>query len=190
MNGHKIKIALASLAGFLTLTAGSRVHAEDLQDRHLTIGPRAQYFAPKDGDDNWSGGAQVRYFFSQAFAIEGSADYRREKYGDTRVDVVPLQASLLAYIVQPKPFGVFLLGGAGWYYRRINPPAPAEHDTDDRLGLHAGGGVEYRISNSWSLDGTYRYVWIDSLKTKDSALQDKELDEKGQMVTIGLNYNF
>ncbi len=190
MAGHKTKIALTSLLGFFTLVAGSRLHASDLEDRHLTIGPRAEYFDPKGGDATWSGGAQVRYFFTQALAIEGSADYRREKFGDTRVDVVPVQASLLAYIIQPKPFGVYLLGGTGWYYRRINPPSPAQHDTDDRFGLHAGGGVEYRISNSWSLDGSYRYVWIDSIKTQDAQLQNKEFDDKGQMVTIGLNYNF
>lgn len=187
---HRYKFAFATLLGILAVSSGPRLHAADYSDRHFTIGPRAQYFDPKDGDSQWSGGLQARYYLNQALAIEGSADYRRQKYGDTRVDYVPLQASLLAYLVQPKPVGFFLLGGVGWYYTRINPPSPAEHNTDDRLGLHAGAGVEFRLADHWSLDGTYRYVWLDSINTKNAALEDKELDDKGNMVTIGLNYIF
>jgi len=187
---HLNKIALATLLGLFILAPGSRSRAGDFGDRHFTIGPRAMYFDPKDGDSKWSGGAQLRWYMNQAIALEGSADYRRQKFGDTTVHYVPLQATLLGYLVQPKPFGVFLLGGVGWYYTRIEPPSPAEHDTDDRLGLHAGAGVEYRVAEHWSLDGTYRYVWLDTFKTKTADLEDKELSDEGHMVTIGLNYIF
>lgn len=188
----KIDSKIAAFVLGLVVVFAGQIKAEELEDRGITLGARGQFFEPKDpdGDGEWSGGAQLRVFLNESFALEGSADYRREKFNSTRVDIYPLQASLLAYVIQAKPVGVFLLGGAGWYFTHVDAPSPADDQTDDRFGLHAGAGVEYRMSNTWSLDATYRYVWLDNLKTKNADLEDKEFDDNGQMVTVGLNYNF
>ena len=64
----------------------------------LSLGARATWFDPVDGNARWFGGAQARFHFSTVFAIEGSIDYRRNQFGpNTRVDTYPVQVSLLAY---------------------------------------------------------------------------------------------
>ncbi len=55
----------------------------------LSVGGRATYVDPKDGSSRWVGGAQVRLHPSRYFALEGSADYRRNDIGDTRVHSYP-----------------------------------------------------------------------------------------------------
>ena len=50
----------------------------------VSFGPRASYFVNKSDtwdDGKFSGGAQLRFHFLRALAIEGSADYRREHFG-------------------------------------------------------------------------------------------------------------
>ena len=64
----------------------------------LSIGGRAMYYDPKEGDANWYGGAQVRLHPWHYFAIEGSADYRRNDYaGGTSAHSYPVQVSALIY---------------------------------------------------------------------------------------------
>lgn len=167
--------------------------ADDSDDKvtGVSFGPRASYFMPKDSDDDtWSGGAQLRVRPWQGLGFEGSIDYRREKFGDTRVHVYPVQASVLAYILPTKPFNIFLLGGGGWYYTTVDRPSPNDDTTDHRFGLHAGGGMEYFLSDDWSLDATYRYVWLEDVKSKDANLFDKEFNDSGSQLTAGLNYHF
>src|SRR5688572_7069165 len=102
--------SLLALIGFMT--APVLVSAEEFKERGLTLGPRAQFFDPKEGEGDWSGGAQTRFYFNESIALEGSIDYRREEFGETDVDIYPVQASLLAYIIEAKPVGLFALGGA------------------------------------------------------------------------------
>ena len=182
------------LLGFLLANVLVSVSAEetiDVAGRGVSFGPRASYFKSKDADEGtWSGGAQMRIKPFQALGFEGSIDYRREKYGDTRVDVYPVQASLLAYILPIKPVNIFLLGGAGWYFTHVDRPSPFADSTDNRFGLHAGAGLEFNLNDAWSLDGTYRYVWLEKFTSKDTILFDKEFSDSGSQVTVGLNYHF
>lgn len=175
----------------LIMTAVSARAAIDWnEDRTVSLGGRATYFDPKDGDDVWAGGAQLRLFFAPALALEGSIDYRKEEFDVIDVDIFPVQASLLAYLLPARPFGVFLLGGGGWYYTRIDPPAPFDDDTDHRFGWHAGAGSEVVLNEYWSIDATYRYLWLEDIESVDQNLQDKDFEDSGSMVTIALNYLF
>ena len=46
------------------------------------------------------------------------------------------------------------------------------------------------MSRYWSIDATYRYIWLEDIKSKDVTLIDKKFDDRGHMVTLALNYHF
>ncbi|MBK7688403.1 MAG: porin family protein [Elusimicrobia bacterium] len=81
-----------------------------------------------------------------------------DKYAnDVSIKTYPVQASLLAYLVPHSPISPYLLGGTGWYFTRVSG-GTAETQTDNRFGLHAGAGLEARLNEFLSVDGSYRYV--------------------------------
>ncbi|MGD9849684.1 MAG: outer membrane protein [Nitrospirales bacterium] len=173
-------VGTASAANWLT---------EDVSKDLFSLGGRAMYFDPLDGDGKWSGGAQVRLHLGQVFAIEGSADYRRNDFGSTTVHTYPVQASGLIYLLPGKRISPFLLGGGGWYYTTVDGPGGYD-DTQHRFGAHAGGGLQFMLNPNWSVDGSYRFVWLERVQSKDQNLFDKKFQDEGHMVTIGLNYHF
>jgi len=158
----------------------------------LSIGGRGMYSKPKDVDKgSWSGGAQVRFHMTSAFALEGSADLRQDKIGTTTVDLIPVQASLLAYLFPGQPISPYLLGGAGWYYTHIKAGSPFDDRTDHRFGPHAGAGLQAWFNKHWSIDGSWRYVWLSAYRTRDAAHPfGRDIDDSGYMVTGALNFHF
>ena len=156
----------------------------------FSLGGRATYWDQKEGSDRWFGGAQVRLHPSHYFAIEGSADYRREKFdGGTKTHTYPVQASLLIYPLGTTRLAPFILGGGGWYHTTVDGPGNFS-DTQSRFGGHAGGGLQFFLTNHVSVDGTYRYIWLEKLESKNVSLDDKKFDSNGHMITIGLNFHF
>jgi opacity protein-like surface antigen len=155
----------------------------------FSIGPRAAWYNSDDSDDDvFYGGAQARLHLTPALAVEGSIDYRRTEFGPTETHVYPVQASLLAYLVQA-PLSPFLLGGAGWYYTTVEGPGGFD-ETDHRFGLHAGFGLQAFFSEYISVDGTYRFVWVESIESQDESLLSSDYDDNGHMITVGLNLHF
>jgi opacity protein-like surface antigen len=172
------------------MLAATTISAAEVGDKKFSLGPRATYFRGNDADDgNWYGGAQFRYYPLEALGLEGSIDYRRESFDGTKVHIYPVQASLLATVFRQDPVSIFLLAGGGWYFTRVDPPS-GNDETDNRFGFHAGLGGELMMNEFWSLDATYRYVWLEEFQSRDAALLDKNYDDSGNMVTIGLNYHF
>ena len=157
--------------------------------RGLSFGGRAMYYRPKDADSGTlSGGVQVRAHLSPIFALEGSIDYRRSTFGDTVVDVYPVQASLLAYLLPDARLTPFILGGGGWYYTHVRPP---HERTQYRFGPHAGAGLKLSLNRFWSIDGSYRYLWTRDIKSEDLAHPaGRNFSDNGFMLTAGLNYHF
>jgi opacity protein-like surface antigen len=159
----------------------------------FAIGPRATYVKPKDADKgSWYGGVQARFGLGKPLAIEGSVDYRKNSYpGNVDIISYPVQASLLAYLAPDAMVSPFILGGGGWYYARLEAPN-GFHDTHYRFGPHAGAGLEIALGPSVSLDGTYRYVWLKSLRAQAQNQNEltAEYNDSGYMVTIGLNAKF
>ena len=155
----------------------------------LSLGGRATYFNPKDGGDNWYGGGQLRFHPSHYFAIEGSADYRRTDFSGTRTHNYPVQVSALIYPLGTTRLAPFILGGGGWYYTTVKGPGGFE-DTQNRFGLHAGGGLQFFLNRHWSIDGTYRYIWLEKVESRDQNIVNKNFQDSGHMVTIGLNFHF
>ena len=121
-------------------------------------------------------------------AIEGLIDYRDNDFGNNDVVTIPVQASALFYLLPGKRLSPFVLGGAGWYYTDVD--GPTDDDTDHRFGLHAGGGVQLMINERWSVDGSYRYVWVEDVETQNASFTNKDFQDQGHMVTIGVNLHF
>lgn len=158
--------------------------------RGLSIGGRAAYYRPKGADHgSLAEGAQVRLHFTPVWALEGSADLRQDQFGGTKVDVIPLQLSLMVYILPPGyRTAPYLLAGGGWYYTHVS--GPFEH-SGFRFGPHAGGGVEFFLDRSWSLDGSYRYLWTEDIHSQNLAHPlGQNFSDKGFMLTAAVNYIF
>jgi len=157
----------------------------------LSIGPRAVYVTPKDADEGtWSGGAQARLHISPSLALEGSIDYRSNTYFHiTTIKTYPVQATILAYLMPGVFVSPYLLAGAGLYYTEVDGPLNFTN-TYSRFGVHAGAGLEIMINQSLSLDGSYRYVWLESVTSKDQNAIDKTYEDSGSMITVALNFLF
>ena len=129
----------------------------------FSVGGRATYFDPKEGDSRWFGGAQLRIHPSHYLAVEGSVDYRREEFnGGTKAHTFPVQGSLLIYPIGTTRLAPFILGGGGWYFTSIDGPGGFS-DTQQRFGGHVGGGLQLFITDHISIDSTYRHVWLEGL---------------------------
>jgi len=66
----------------------------------------------------------------------------------------------------------------------IAPRAACGND-DDRNQIQNVAMTKYSTA-----DGTYRYLLIEQLESKNVALRDKTFDESGHMFTVGLNFHF
>jgi len=187
--GVAVKRAIAAAALALLAAAGPARAEEDMESRSgITFGPRASYFHPKAADSGtWSGGAQLRLHFTPVLAVEGSADYRQSRFEGRTVDVYPVQASLMIYLLPGAAISPYILGGGGWYYTHFRD---GDH-TDQRFGPHAGAGLEMFLSRNWSIDGSYRYLWAEDIHSQDAAHPlGKNFSDKGYMVTAAINYRF
>jgi opacity protein-like surface antigen len=154
----------------------------------VTFGGRAMYFRAKNQNSgDLSGGAQLRLHLTSVLAVEGSADYRQNKYGGTVVDVYPVQASLLLYILPSLPVSPYILGGVGWY----NTHVQGQSGHTDRYGPHAGAGIEAALGRHWTVDADARYLWTQSLTAPTTAHPAGDnFSDNGFMITTALNYRF
>jgi opacity protein-like surface antigen len=151
----------------------------------VSIGGRGMYFKPLDADKgSWSGGAQLRLHFTPTLAIEGSADYRQNLFAGSLVDIYPVQASLMFYLLPGLPISPYIIGGAGWYYTHWRQT----DTTQNRFGPHAGAGLEIFLNHYWSIDGSWRYVWTSRINPPNTLNQN--FRDRGSMVTGALNYHF
>lgn len=181
-------LVFAGVALALAQTAGAE--GGDLQAARtgVSLGGRAAYYRPKDADGGTlNGGAQLRVHLTSVVAVEGSADYRQNKYGGTTVETVPVQASLLLYLTPTLPVSPYLLGGVGWYYTHVQ----GAHTSTNRYGPHAGAGAEVALARDWTIDGSFRYLWAQSLTAPTtSSPAGKNFSDSGFMLTAALNYRF
>jgi opacity protein-like surface antigen len=182
-----VMCALTLLPG--SVLAEGNVLFEDFSKGVFSLGGRAVYYDPIDGGDDWRGGAQARWYLSEMFALEASMDYRKNDFGDSSVRTFPLQLSGLVYLLPGKRLSPFVLGGGGWYFTDVDGPGNFE-DVQQRFGLHAGGGLQFMLSRHWSVDGSYRFVWLERIRSIDASANNTKFQDEGHMVTIGLNYHF
>ena len=155
----------------------------------FSIGGRAAYYDPSDTQARWFGGAQVRVNPFKYLSFEGSADYRQQDTAGSTIHTYPVQVSALIYPLGHSRLAPFLLGGGGWYYTTVTGPGNFD-DTQNRFGLHAGGGLQFFFNNHISIDSTYRYIWLEDVQSKDQNIKDKDFNDNGHMITVGLNFHF
>ena len=177
------------LSLILALTTPAGALFEQVNIGLLSVGGRAMYYDPSDGDANWYGGAQVRLHLFRFFAIEGSADYRKNDFGGTTAHSYPVQVSGLIYPLGTTRLAPFILGGGGWYYTTVSGPGNFDN-TQNRFGAHVGGGLQFFFNKHFSIDSTYRYIWLEKIESKDQNIVDKKFSDNGHMVTIGVNFHF
>ena len=175
----------------LTLATIGTAEEMGVGDQSFSIGPRASYFKPKDADKgSYSGGVQARVHFTPVLGLEGSVDYRKDDYDNgVSIKTYPVQASLMGYLIPHSPVSPYVLGGTGWYFTQVKGPA-VDTETDNRLGFHAGAGLEVMLNESLSFDGSYRYIWLEDVSTHQSQPLDKTYSDSGSMITLAMNFLF
>lgn len=177
-------LSLSALAG-----AAVAADAPPFPYPGLSLGGRAVYYRADDGDRaTWNPGAQARWTFVSPIALEVSADYQRHAFEGTTAHALAAQGSVLAYFVRRR-VSPFVLAGAGWYLTRVN--APNMRRNLSRIAPHLGLGAQWFVTPEWSLDATYRYVWIDDIDSVDaSSRAARAFRRSGSMVTTALNIHF
>jgi len=188
VNTHLRRILFLLLAAGLlpARRACAQAGPEDIPgpQQSMSLGGRVAYYRPNGAEHgDWAEGAQLRLHFPRIWALEGAADVRHNVFGGTKVDVVPVQLSLMAYLLPTgSRVAPYLLAGGGWYFTHVG--APLSHSVTS-FGPHVGAGAEFFLSRSWSLDGSCRYLWPANINS-----QDQNFSDKGLMFTGALNYIF
>ena len=138
---------------------------EDLSDSRQAVsgvGLRAAYL------DDWGPGVQGRLRLDKATVGELSVDYHRH--------TVPVQASLLGYFNPDAKASMYMIFGLGWY--TVHYP-------------HTGAGLSFVLSDHWSLDASYRFLFTGVYRLSDwKHPVGDHYDVRGHMATVGLNYRF
>jgi len=134
----------------------------------IGFGPQIGIYKAQDADDvRIMGGAALRLKFSEVLGVEGSINYREEKYanGFATVKSWPVMVTGLIYPI-PVVYGAI---GAGWYNTSIEYNLPAgflggpstiASETKQEFGWHFGGGVELPLGAVAKLVGDIRYVFL------------------------------
>lgn len=154
-----------------------------------SLGGRLVYYVAADGDDGtWNPGVQARYFFNQVWAAEAVADYQRHSFPGTTVHTAVAQASGLAYF-SAGPLRPFAAVGLGFYASRVHGP-----DYRRNLGKfapHIGGGVEAILNPEWSVDLSYRHVFLSDIDSRDEATgAPRRFQRSGEQLSFAVNYRF
>jgi len=135
----------------------------------VSFGPQIGFYKARDADQaSGLGGLTLRTKLSDGFGIEGSINFRKEKYYDGRVDVNswPVMVTGLFYFV-PVVYGAV---GAGWYNSNIQyhyPPGfltgstTVTSETQQEFGWHFGGGAELPVGSSAKFVADIKYVFLD-----------------------------
>jgi opacity protein-like surface antigen len=145
------------LMGLIALTA-AQVNAQS-----VNFGPQVGYYKVRDADQgNLMGGLALRVKLLPVIGVEGSINYRQEKYADGAVTVRswPVMVTGLIY---PLPI-VYGAMGFGWYnttidYDQTKVPS-LKDETTQKIGWHLGGGVELPVGSSLKLTADIRYVFL------------------------------
>ena len=148
---------------------------------------------PDASGATFEAGAHVLTRLTGALAVELFAGYRSETYEQNgvsvlRVSQVPVQLSLLAYLLPNLRVQPYLLGGGGYYRIWATGTGPAEaqgRSIENKFALHAGAGVDVRTGRAFSIRREGRYVFLDV-----DAVTALGLSAKGWQAGGGFNLYF
>ena len=154
----------------------------------VSLGPQVGYYKAQDADGNFMGGVAWRFRFTPMLGLEGSINYRQEKYANDALTVRswPIMVTGLIYPL-PLVYGAI---GAGWYNTTFDynqdKVASLKDETTQEFGWHFGGGVELPVGSNFKLTGDIRYVFLnyDFKEIPGSG----NLDSNFYVVTVGFLY--
>jgi opacity protein-like surface antigen len=101
------------------------------------------------------------------------------------VSVTPIQATVLGYFSPGSSLSPYLLIGGGWYPTHADGP----YSPSRLFGPHVGAGLELLLGSNWSLDGSYRFLWTETISWSNPVhLFGQDFSVRGHMFTVALNY--
>jgi hypothetical protein len=139
-------------------------------------------------------GGQIR-LISPKWGVEVALDHHSESFEllNQKVSETPIQASLMMRLGGGK-VAPFVLGGPGWYKRKVEPLNGLEvlNVDNTEFGWHAGVGLEALAGRHFGIHGDYRYTFLDFGKKKDNAGVIGGLlpGHRGSMWTLGATVYF
>lgn len=190
---RSVIVAAGAIAACVVCAAPSRAQGFGLGGRMTLV----------RGDVDADTGAQ-RFFggllkipISPRSAIELSLDRRAESNEalTERIVETPLQATLLLYLSRSR-LAPYLLGGVGWYARRVEELTAGSvttSETSRRFGYHAGIGGELKLGRHAGVHADYRYTFLKFGGDDDedeSLLGRFKPTYEGSMWTVGLTLYF
>ena len=158
-----------------------------LHAQGIGIGPILGIHKSADAEGSTlMGGVALRLKLSPALGVEGSIQYRQEKYAGDNLTVRswPVMVTGLIYPL-PILYGAI---GAGWYNTTYDYNQTAgiliKDKTDQTFGWHLGGGLELPLGPKTKLSGDIRYVFLDYDFDRIPGAED--LDSDFYVISIGL----
>jgi hypothetical protein len=139
-------------------------------------------------------GGQIR-FMSSRMGLEVSMDSHSETFEslNEKVSERPIQLSLLLKMGGGR-LAPFLLGGPGWYKRKVERLDGSDQSVSTtEFGWHAGGGLEILAGSHFGIHGDYRYTFLDFGEDDDD---DEGIiggllpGHRGSMWTVGATIYF
>jgi opacity protein-like surface antigen len=152
----------------------SRVGAQPFADPGSGAGFLGGVAKAVDGEQpRFAGGVLGLTRLTGVFGLELFLGYRTDNFAQAgatvlRVQQVPVQLSLLAYLLPNLRVQPYLLGGIGYYRIRATGEGALEalgSSIENKFALHAGAGVDVRLSRAVSLrlDGRYAFLDVDAV---------------------------
>jgi hypothetical protein len=138
-------------------------------------------------------GGQIR-LLSPRWGFEVSLDHHSESFEllNQKVTETPIQTSLLLRTGGGRA-SVFVLGGPGWYRRKVEPINGSQilNVNNTEFGWHGGVGLEVFAGRHFGIHGDYRYTFLDFGKDDDEGLIGGLLPgHRGSMWTLGASVYF
>ena len=135
--------------------------APQLGGQTIRLGPQVGLQKAAAADDaKFMFGAALRLKLTSALGVEGSINYRQEKFANDALTVRSWPI-MLTGMLYPLPI-VYGGVGAGWYNTTFDFDLPGvDNETKQEFGWHFGAGVELPLGKKTRLTGDLRYVFLD-----------------------------
>jgi opacity protein-like surface antigen len=185
-----MKLLAASVLISLLAASGASAYDGGTADEGMhsatSIGPRAAYYGLNGADrGTWAPGVQLHLHMAPAYAFEASADFAHYASGGVHVRSTPVQATVLGYFAPDATLSPYLLIGGGWYPTHADGP----YDSPRLFGPHVGAGLQLLLGANWSLEGSYRYLWTETISwSKPWRLLGTDYGTRGHMFTVATSY--